>query len=322
MWIFDSYQRGAVELWDRSRGSPRHLAFRYSPSFYLYLEDPHAHWEMIEALESRFRVEECSFDAVYGSLEGYEIWAGRDVAEKIERQTRLQAQLYNVDLRIDQRYLAEKGLFPCGDVCESRFDPDFDLPLTSFRIEVDAKPHRSRMMTEIKVVDGSRETRLKGDEREVLADLFDLVKVADPDLILFPDGDLWVPRMVAKAKEHGLDHTLSRTGWFRNMAARSYWSYGKVEHKHGAVIPEGRILIDTVNSFTYRESGIEGVILASRLTGLSPNLTSRFTPGTLISNYEVYEALEGGIAVPFRKNDPERQRRVGELKAADGMSKL
>ena len=90
----------------------------------------------------------------------------------------------------------------------------------------------------------------------------------------------------------------------------------------GAAIPEGRILIDTENSFTYRESGIEGVILASRLTGLSPNLTSRFTPGTLISNYEVYEALERGIAVPFRKNDPERQRRVGELKAADGMSKL
>jgi DNA polymerase I len=81
----------------------------------MYLEDPHAHWEMIEGLESRFKVKECSFDTVYVTLDGYEIWALRDVAEKIEKQNRLQAQLYNVDLRLDQRYLAEKGLFPCGD---------------------------------------------------------------------------------------------------------------------------------------------------------------------------------------------------------------
>jgi DNA polymerase I len=58
---------------------------------------------MIEGLESRFKAEECSFDTVYGPLDGYEIWASRDVAEKIEKQTRLQAHLYNVDLRPHQR---------------------------------------------------------------------------------------------------------------------------------------------------------------------------------------------------------------------------
>jgi DNA polymerase I len=41
--------------------------------------------------------------------------------------------------------------------------------------------------------------------------------------------------------------------------------------------------------------------MASRLPGLSPNLTSRFTSGTLISSYEVYEALRRGVAVPFRR---------------------
>jgi DNA polymerase I len=262
-------------------------------------------------------VDECSFDTVYGPLDGYHIWAGRDVAVKIEKQTRLQAQLYNVDLRIDQRYLADKGLFPCGDEGESRFDADFDLPLATLMIQVNANPQLSRTMTDIKVRNSNRDTMLNGPEQQVLEELFDLVKVIDPDVILFPDGDLWVPRMVAKAEKYGLDPSLSRTGWFRNMASKSYWSYGKVEHKHGAVIPEGRILIDTKNSFIYRESGIEGIILASRLTGLSPNLTSRFTPGTLISNYEVYEALKRGIAVPFRKHDAERQRKIVDLKAAD-----
>jgi DNA polymerase I len=189
MWIFDSYHRGAVELWDRSRGSPKPLTFRYSPSFYLHLEDPHAHWEMIEGLERRFKLEECIFDTVYGPLDGYEIWAGRDVAEKIEKQTRLQAQLYNVDLRVDQRYLADKALFPCGVESESRFDTDFCLPLTSLMIQVNANPQLSRTMTDINFRNGSSEKNLKGSERQVLADLFDLVKVYDPDMILFPDGD-------------------------------------------------------------------------------------------------------------------------------------
>jgi hypothetical protein len=48
------------------------------------------------------------------------------------------------------------------------------------------------------------------------------------------------------------------------------------------MIPEGRILIDTAKSFVYAESGLKGVLMASRLSGLSPNLTSRFTPGTLM----------------------------------------
>lgn len=172
-------------------------------------------------------------------------------------------------------------------------------------------------MTEITVRSSSRDKKLNGLVRQVLADLFGLVKVIDPDMIFFPDSDLWVPRMVATAEKYGLDPSLSRTGWFRNTASKSYWSYGKMEHKHGAMIPEGRILIDTKNSFTYRESDIEGIILASRLTGLPLNLTSRYTPGTLISNYEVYEALRRGIAVPLRKWDTERQRKIVDLKAAD-----
>jgi len=39
--------------------------------------------------------------------------------------------------------------------------------------------------------------------------------------------------------------------------------------------------------------------MASRLSALSLNLTSRITPGTLISSYEVFEALRRGVAVSF-----------------------
>ena len=57
--------------------------------------------------------------------------------------------------------------------------------------------------------------------------------------------------------------------------------------------------------------------MASRLSGLSPNLTSRFTPGTLISSYEVLEALRRGVAIPFRKRDAEGFRNISDLRACD-----
>ncbi len=123
--------------------------------------------------------------------------------------------------------------------------------------------------------------------------------------------------MVKKARRYNLEPTFSCTGWFKQMASKSYWNYGRVNHKEGAMIPEGRILIDTEKSFVYAESGLKGVLMASRLTRLSPNLTSRFTPGTLISSYEVFEALRRGLAVPFRKRDAESFRNISNLRACD-----
>jgi DNA polymerase I len=130
MWIFDSYYKGCVEMWGREGGLTK-VSAGFPPSFCMYLKDPHAHWEMIEGLGGRYKVEECTFRTIFGAFEGYRIFASRKVAEKIEIQTRYAAELYNVDVRQDQRYLAEHDIFPCGDRGESRFSPDFKVPLTS-----------------------------------------------------------------------------------------------------------------------------------------------------------------------------------------------
>lgn len=316
MWIFDSYYKGCVELWGRERGL-RQASLAYPPSFYMHLKDPAAHRDMIEALESRFRTEECSFRTIFGTLQGHRIYANRKVAEKIEIQTRHQVELYNVDVRQDQRYMAEHDLFPCGDKDESRFSPDFEIPLTSLQLQVSGDPSMPGEISCVKIQEGGRKRMLEGLERQVLSDLLDLIKTRDPDLILLPHADTWIPLIVKKARGYDLEPALSRSGFFKPMASKSYWSYGKVNHKYGALIPEGRMLIDTARSFVYAESGLKGVLMASRLSGLSPNLTSRFTPGTLISSYEVFEALRRGMAVPFRKRDAEGLRNICELRACD-----
>jgi len=303
MWILDSVARNEVELWGCDRGTVRCHPVPCSRQFYLHLPDVHLHREMLEALESTGGARECTFRTVFGELDGYAVTGNRAVAEAIERQTSFSAQLFNVDIRRDQQYLAEHGLFPCGTPGESRFAPDLKHDLTSIGIVVRGNPARA---TDIPPIDltSDRVEHLTGDGQTILANLFSLVAATDPHVILFPDADLWVPRIVRQARRYGLVPTISRTGRFRQMDARSYWSYGKV-------------LIDTEQSFAYREGGLAGVLLGARLSGLSPNLVARFTPGTLISSYEVYGALAQGIAVPFRKSDAEKVRQFANLRTSD-----
>lgn len=317
MVIIDScFRTGTgIDLWHRDN-----IIYRENipvqPQFYLHLPEMYAHQEMIDALEDLYPVETCTFQTISGELSGFRITAGRDVAEAIEKQSRYSAQLYNVDIRQDQKYLAEHHLVCCQGPGDVRFDPECTCNLKSITVTLPGSPCRTARLSSIDI-SGDTAEHIAGSERDCLADLAVLVEQIDPDVILFPDADAWMQQLVRKAREYGIAPPFSRTGKFRRLDSRSYWTYGRVEHREGAFMPDGRILIDTEQSFVYREGGLPGVILASRLTGFCPNLAARFTPGTLISGYEVYEALGRGIVVPFRKNDAEHTRSFSHLKTAD-----
>lgn len=315
MWILDSSWRNGVDLWYRD-GSVKCRHHDYDPPFYLYLPDPPAHHEMIDALTERYRAKACTFRTLFGDLDGFSVHAGRAVAEAIEQQTQGAAQLFNVDVRRDQRFMAEQGIFPCGNANESRYSPDFQYDLCLAEIRIHDHPARSTLCTNVELVH-ERTEFLRGTGRTVVTDLFSLLEAIDPDVILMSQADLWMPKFRRYAGREGGIMPFSRNGNYRQMDSRSYWSYGRVEHKDAALIPDGRVLIDTDQSFVYREGGLDGVFMAARLSGLSPNLASRFTPGTLISSYEVYEAVRRGIVVPFRKADVERVRKFADLRAAD-----
>lgn len=128
---------------------------------------------------------------------------------RIEIQTKYAAELYNVDVRQDQRYLAEKDLFPCGDRGESRFSPDFEVPLIGLGMEVIGDPSLPKEISCVQALDGHKR-RFEGPEKAVLSDLLEFVKVHDPDVILFPYADTWVPLIVKRARRYGLEPTFSR----------------------------------------------------------------------------------------------------------------
>lgn len=316
MWVFDAAGGRELVLWGKEGDAVRQVRLPLERSFFFTLPDPALHWKMVEALESGFGARECRFRTVFGMEQGWEVFAGRRTAEEIERQSRYAAALYNVDIRAEQQYFSRNGIFPCSNGPSDRFSPDIAPPLSTACVEVTGAPGRDTAITRAAFT-GERREELRGSERDVIADLCGLMESYDPDAVLFPHADYWTHLIAGKAADAGVRFPFSRNGRMRPLGSRSYWSYGRREYRPAALIPEGRLLIDTAQSFVYREGGLEGVLIASRLTGLSPNLTSRSTPGTLISSYENCEALAREIAVPFRKSDPEAARSSAALRAAD-----
>jgi DNA polymerase I len=314
-WILDTSVEGdRIALWGPGGAVERVYT---PPSFLMALADPARHWAVVDALETEFGTEPVTVRTIRDEQPGWHIWAGKDVAEALLRQTDYTARCYNVDVRRDQRYLAEQGLLPCTGPGEERFSMTLARELVVMDLALAGDPVRSDRISGATLADGDRIRRLRGDERTVLDDLFDLVETVDPDVILFPNADTWMERLVDTAEGYGIVPTISRTGRYVTLDSRSYFSYGRMYHKPKAMVPAGRVLIDTEQSFTYREGGLPGVLVAARITGLSPNRTARFTPGTLVSAFEVYAALSQGIAVPWQKTDAERAKTVRELRAAD-----
>ena len=89
-----------------------------------------------------------------------------------------------MDIRQDQRYLAEKDLFPCGDRDESRFSPDFGVPLIGLGMEVIGDPSLPRDF--LRPNPQRPQEKVRGVGKVILADLLEFIKVHDPDMVPFP----------------------------------------------------------------------------------------------------------------------------------------
>ena len=113
MWILDSaYRNGGVDLWTKDR-TVTNVHHEYNPPFLIHFHDEPAHHEMIDDLGDRYDAREYTIRTIFGDLPGYAVYAGRDVAEAIEQQAKFDVDLYNVDVRRDQRFMAEQGITPC-----------------------------------------------------------------------------------------------------------------------------------------------------------------------------------------------------------------
>ena len=234
--------------------------------------------------------------------------------------------LFNVDLRMDQRYFLSKGLFAMGlteidglKSVDAWRRIDYPVPeLKGLDLGVAVNGSGIPTMDDGLASISANGVVLDGSEERMLEDLMSLVRDEDPDIIYTDRGDSFVlPYLQHRASLHGMSLELGREQGERTSRGKSYFTYGRIVYKPPAHKLRGRVHIDRQASFTYAEAGLPGLIEMSRLSHIPLQDISRLSPGSAISAMQVNEAVRSGHLVRWKKNLPEDFKTAGALIACD-----
>jgi len=246
-------------------------------------------------------------------------------------------QLFNVDLRLPTRYLQERGMFCHAQVTwdgkqftckDDQWALDYEVPsFTILHFDVTSKKHRVPSFQEpLKELQINDEVIQEDNEIDTILSALNRVKKLDPDVIATENGDsLLLPLLYHRAKSCGIEH-LMNLGREKNpqksnlrpvKKAKSYFSYGRIVYRPAFYTLQGRIHLDTAQSFFYGESGLRGILDVARCANIPLQLLSRLGPGTAISQIEINAAMHKGYLVPWKKNLPENWKTAEELLIAD-----
>ncbi|HYT00237.1 MAG TPA: DNA polymerase domain-containing protein [Thermoplasmata archaeon] len=343
-WIIDAYgdyDRDSMVLWLwNERGARRIEDPRVIPSFFL-----HAPPSELPAIRRRIEI----LDGVRAVREVSRRIALEDdepkpVLEIVPRHYRdlqglahildsnggyVDHRLFNVDLRLSQRYAMEHDIFPMGLVRygngtwtaeEEHFALEYPLPplrKSLLDVHVDNPAGIPRMQDKLL---GARldDIEIDGDAETILRGIGEAVRSKDPDVLMTDGGDAFtMPYLARKAAELGVDLQLGRDpDKFAERKGKSYFTYGKIVYKPGQYILRGRLHLDR-GHFAYRESDFAGLAELSRLSTLTPQEQARLTPGTAFSAMQVNLAYHDGCLVIWKKNRPEEFKDAENLLRGD-----
>ncbi len=356
-WILDLYPGlpGEMVVWLKlENGRTEKLVDRWAPSMYVAADDIRdlrvpldiVNPDLVETkIVQRFENVTDSERSEVVEARVKDAKKLQRVAGRIERLGPFGAhRLYNVDVPPQQSYLYEHDLFPLAlcDVVQSGaglgwellddvWAYDYDLPvLRRVKIDVDvAKEGRIARVTDkiraltLKNTRGEKITIDGGDEADKLLELVSLVREIDPDFVLTDDGDTFLlPYLAKRAEASGIPGKviLDRASTPLRVPSKegtSYFSYGRIHYKPSAIKLYGRLHIDANSSFTYFESGFEGLFELSRICRMPLQTASRASIGKALSSLQFYHAARTGLLVPWKPTLVERVKDRNELLMAD-----
>jgi DNA polymerase II len=258
----------------------------------------------------------------------------REIAAKLDREI----SFYNIDIPTPQHYLYLTKLFPLCRV-EARVDElgavieigatnsawETDHPTPPLRV-MRMRGERMRPLTgasRIIIATESDETVLHpAAGAKAIATFNEIIERYDPDLILSERGDSALfPALLRIARREKLRLPLDRdrvmTERKIETEGRTFLSYGNVIYKPPSYPLFGRWHIDRENSFALHEAGLEGLLEMSRLSRLPVQRASRRSPGTSMTSMQMDRAINDGVLIPWRKNEPEKPKTALQLLTVD-----
>lgn len=246
-------------------------------------------------------------------------------------------QLFNVDLRLPSRYLQERGVFCHAQVTwdgkrfiltDRQWTLDYEAPpLTILHLGIAVGKKGFLSFEEpLRGITINDEVVEEDNETDTILSALTHIRHGNPDVIATVNGDsLVLPFLYHRAKRCGISH-LMNLGREKNQGknilrpvkkAKSYFSYGRIVHRPAFYTLQGRIHLDTAQSFFYGQSGLYGILDVARCANIPLQLLSRLGPGTAISQIEINAATAKGYLIPWKKNMPENWKTAEELLVAD-----
>ena len=356
-WVFDIYPSalGEMIVWIIGENGERvRLTDVFRPKIYVSGNE-----EDIERLASRLFASRMvsSWDFVYkyanvtdvekSKVLEVELKDCRQVSffvrQVLEAGRYLRYRVHNCDLRGDQAYIYERGIFPLAlvevDVEETGLkytlldsveSVDYQVPpLRIMRLWVDmAKKGKIANLNDpidrIFVSQEGEEVVIdSGSEGEKLLRLVQVVKELDPDVIVTRGGDSYLfPYLVRRAMLSDVldEFVLSRDDVplvVKNVRGRTFFSYGRTCYRAPMRRLYGRVHVDEGNTFILNECGFEGLIEIARTCRVPFHRASRSSIGSSMTSLQLYHALKDDVLIPRNKSIPEAPKLAYELLVGD-----
>ncbi|MFH1723869.1 MAG: DNA polymerase domain-containing protein [Elusimicrobiota bacterium] len=259
----------------------------------------------------------------------------------VRRLRRLGLSLYNADIHPAQVWHYERGHFPLArcafelegdrlgdwELQDDPWAPDYELPPmrtlhlalsgseTAGRIDPNHAPRGTLTLT----MDGYA-CELQGTAEEQLESLARRLREWDPDVVTTEWGDSYLlPRLASLAERLGRPLPLSRDPGraMSGRGGRSFYTYGRAVYQTDVRYLFGRWHLDLKNSFTLKESGLDGLVEIARIARIPVQRAARCTIGTSLSSMQMNQAWKDGVLVPMDKEQAEDFRPADALVTAD-----
>jgi len=346
--VYPDSKKNTMVSWLLKNGKATRIEEPYEPCFYVHTPS-HDLSEIIKKLEQLPQVKRLQLSPAKLTLGSPKYTMVLEVVPKtlhslhtlatlIDSWGRFQKyQLFNVDIRLPSRYLQERDVFCHAQVTwdGKRFILDdhqwaFDYELPAFKIiHLDIAVRKQGFPSFQDPLQGitiNDEVIEEDNETDTMLSALKYIQQINPDVIATVNGDsLLFPFLYHRAKLCGIQH-LMNLGREKNQGKnslrpvkkeKSYFSYGRIVYRPGFYTLQGRIHLDTAQSFFYGQSGIRGILDIARCANIPLQLLSRLGPGTAISQIEINVATAKGYLVPWKKNMPENWKTAEGLLIAD-----
>jgi DNA polymerase elongation subunit (family B) len=346
--VYPDYEKNTMVTWLLQNGTATRIEEAYEPSFSVHTPSKDIS-EITAALEAQPQVKRLQLSPAKLMLGSPRYTMVVEVVPKTLTSLHSLAslidswgdfhryQLFNVDIRLPTRYLLERGVFCHAQVTwdgrrfrlrDAQWALDYELPALKtlylgIAAEKEGAPSFEEPFPGLTIND---EVIKEDNETDTILTGIRQVQQIDPDVIMTVNGDsVLFPFLYHRAKICGIEH-LMNLGREKNQKkddlrpvkkAKSYFSYGRIVYRPAFYTLQGRMHLDTAQSFFYGASGLRGILDIARCANIPAQLLSRLGPGTAISQIEINAALAKGYCVPWKKNMPENWKTAEELLIAD-----